>query len=45
MYSPMASRSRVSKLKVEKVYDVYVNILDENEYDIDCMLILLSGDI
>ena len=32
--------SRVSKLKVEKVYDV--DILDENEYDIDCILILLS---
>ena len=24
--------SRVSKFKVEKVYDVYVDILDENEY-------------
>ena len=35
-------RSRVSKLKVEKIYDVYVDILDENEYDIDCILILLS---
>ena len=35
-------RSCVSKLKVEKVYDVYVDILDENEYDIDCILILLS---
>ena len=35
-------RSRVSKLKGEKVYDVYVEILDENEYDIEYILILLS---
>ena len=34
-------RSRVSKLKREKVYDVCVDILNENEDDIDSMLILL----
>ena len=36
-------RSRVSKLKREEVYDVYVDILNENEDDIDSMLILLSS--
>ena len=35
-------RSRVSKLKREKVYDVCVDILNENEDDIDSMLIPLS---
>ena len=35
-------RSRVSKLKREKVYDVYVDIWNDNEDDIDRMLILLS---
>ena len=33
-------RARVSKLKREKVYDVYVDILNENEDDIDSMLVV-----
>ena len=36
-------RSRVSKLKREEVYDVHVDIVNENEDDIDSMLILLSS--
>ena len=36
-------RSRVSKLKREEGYDVYVDIVNENEDDIDSMLILLSS--
>ena len=36
-------RSRVSKWKREEVYDVYVDIVNENEDDIDSMLILLSS--
>ena len=35
--------SRVLKLKREEVYDVYVDIVNENEDDIDSMLILLSS--
>ena len=36
-------RSLVSKLKREKVYDVYVDIVNENEDDIDSMLIFLRS--
>ncbi len=35
-------RSRVSRLRVENVYDVYVDMLQENGNDMDCMLILLK---
>ena len=35
-------RSRINKLTTEKVYEVYVDMLKENEEDIDAMLILLA---
>ena len=35
-------RTRVHKHRTDKVYDVYVDLLKENEKDIDAMLILLT---